>query len=409
MKKDLFQIMIEFYQHHRIQLLTFQEDYANFSSIDYGFRGKIIKNFDYRVVMEHIKAYIRPQIYYSFTDDLQLHYILFQFPPDLAEELNCLTLCIGPLLFHPLDKETFQRLMNERQIPESSRSDFLEFYNRVPLISSEDTWHHTFGFFLSRLCDTLLDYKTIDPKTLELPSSLYIYLDVDSDSDVSYDTIEERYLLEEKLMRAVSTGSTQLALDTFFKFEQYRLIPRSADPLRNVKNRLIILNTLLRKATQAGNVHPLHIDTLSRQFSIQIESLTNPNQYDAFSSGMIHKYCLLVNNYSRGGCSPLIQNCMNYIDFHYHTELSLSTLAKMHFVSSSYLSALFKKETEMTITDYIQQTRIQQSLKLLNSTNLSLAEIASRCGFSETNYFARIFKKFLGKTPKEYRKSIQKL
>lgn len=77
-------------------------------------------------------------------------------------------------------------------------------------------------------------------------------------------------------------------------------------------------------------------------------------------------------------------------------------------VTGSYLSTLFKKETGVTITDYINTTRIRQSLILLNSTNLSISEIAARCGFVDANYYSRIFKKFQGKTPKHYRESVQK-
>ena len=75
-------------------------------------------------------------------------------------------------------------------------------------------------------------------------------------------------------------------------------------------------------------------------------------------------------------------------------------------VSSSYLSALFKKETSMTVTDYIHYTRIRQALFLLNVSGLSVGEIASRCGFSDANYFTRTFKKLQGKTPKSYRRDM---
>ena len=99
---------------------------------------------------------------------------------------------------------------------------------------------------------------------------------------------------------------------------------------------------------------------------------------------------------------------MDYIDFHYIEELSLGILAQKHSVSASYLSGLFKKETDMTITDYINTTRIRQALILLNTTSLSVGAIASRCGFPDSNYFTRTFKKHQGITPRAYRESIGK-
>ena len=77
-------------------------------------------------------------------------------------------------------------------------------------------------------------------------------------------------------------------------------------------------------------------------------------------------------------------------------------------VSESYLSSLFKKETGTTITDYINSTRIRQALILLNTSSLPIGEVASRCGFLDSNYFSRIFKKQLGLSPREYRDSIRK-
>ncbi len=61
----------------------------------------------------------------------------------------------------------------------------------------------------------------------------------------------------------------------------------------------------------------------------------------------------------------------------------------------------------MTVTDYINLTRVRRSLKLLSGSSLSMPEIAERCGFSDANYYTRTFRKIHGSTPTEYRKSLQ--
>lgn len=122
---------------------------------------------------------------------------------------------------------------------------------------------------------------------------------------------------------------------------------------------------------------------------------------------MVHQYCALVNNYSRRNYSALVQFCLDYIDSHYKEPLSLDSLAKLCSVSHSYLSGLFHKETKMTVTDYINTTRIRQSMILLNTTLLSIHDIAAQCGFTDTNYYSRIFKKYHGVSPKEYRAQMR--
>ena len=153
-------------------------------------------------------------------------------------------------------------------------------------------------------------------------------LNLDFES-VSRSPIEERYALEELLMNAVSVGDTKNALEYQRRFREHHLVPRTDDLVRNSQNMMIILNTLLRKAAQAGGVHPLHIDRLSTQIAIQIESMNTLHDLDAFGLTIVRRYCLLVQNYSRQNVSPLVRTCLNHIDFHYAENLSLSQMASM--------------------------------------------------------------------------------
>lgn len=75
-------------------------------------------------------------------------------------------------------------------------------------------------------------------------------------------------------------------------------------------------------------------------------------------------------------------------------------------MNSSYLSTLFKKENGTTLTDYVNQKRVEHAIFLLNSTSLQVQSIAQQCGIPDVNYFSKTFKKIVGKTPMEYRKNI---
>lgn len=237
------------------------------------------------------------------------------------------------------------------------------------------------------------------------PNTLYTDHLLDA-PDLSIADIEERYRCENALLAAVAIGNLRQSLDAFSQLARHKIPLRAADVMRGRKNLLFSFNTLLRKAAEKSQVHPIHIDNLSGQLSAQIEAALSLDQLDAFPHIIIRKYCMLVNNYSRRSYSRLVQTCMDYVDFHYNADLSLSGLSAMCSVSSPYLSALFRKETGMTLTDYIHRARIHQSLILLNASSLSIGEIASRCGFSDANYFTRTFRRLQGKTPKAYRKDI---
>ena len=76
-------------------------------------------------------------------------------------------------------------------------------------------------------------------------------------------------------------------------------------------------------------------------------------------------------------------------------------------MSSSYLSAQFKKETGKTLTDYINEKRIHESLVLLAATELPIQEVAERVGIYDENYYARLFKKYQNQTAKQYRNMMK--
>ena len=83
----------------------------------------------------------------------------------------------------------------------------------------------------------------------------------------------------------------------------------------------------------------------------------------------------------------------------------MKSLAAMCYISPSYLSNLFKRETGTTLIDYINTQRTQRAAHLLVDTKQSVAAIAAQVGILDVNYFARLFKKSLGQTPTQYRRS----
>lgn len=407
MNKELFCLIREAYEHYGTNVAALWEIEEELHRIDDGFREKMTTGVDYRRFAEILDKYLEPGVSYLYEDDLELNYSFFRFPPELAEEYHCRLLSIGPVTFRPWSGKRFEQLMEELGVNRDHYMDYLEYFNHVPVIPTIDIWNHMMGFFLTKLCGRAPEFRyfsfqqDIDKEYLES-------LDYSNPNDpnIASGIIEERYRLEALFMEGVAEGNAEKAYEHYRTFTQYRFLPRVPDPVRNKKNFTIILNTLLRKGAQAGNVHPVYIDSLSRQLAIQIEQCLTVQDLERLSAAMIRKYSMLVRNYSRRSYSALVQTCMDHIDFHYSGEISLSSLAGLCSVSANYLSGLFKRETGMTITDYVNQTRVRRALVLLNTTNYSMGEIATQCGFSDANYFSRIFKKYQGISPREYRDRI---
>ena len=121
---------------------------------------------------------------------------------------------------------------------------------------------------------------------------------------------------------------------------------------------------------------------------------------------MVRKYCMLVQNYSHSQYSPPIKQAITEIELNLSKPLNLKTLAGKINISPNHLSTLFRKEVGSTLTDFINQKRIEHALLLLNATNWQIQVIAQDCGVTDANYFTKLFKKIVGMTPNEYRRQI---
>lgn len=104
--------------------------------------------------------------------------------------------------------------------------------------------------------------------------------------------------------------------------------------------------------------------------------------------------------------SSITAQAVTYITAHYMEKLTLRDLASRLFVSDSYLSKLFRQEMDTSFNDYLNKTRIEHSMDLMQQTDLPLLEIAGMVGFEDQSYFTKVFKRTTGKTPRQYKNSL---
>ncbi len=96
---------------------------------------------------------------------------------------------------------------------------------------------------------------------------------------------------------------------------------------------------------------------------------------------------------------------LSYIRHNCSEKLTLEDLAKKCFYNPSYFSRIFKEHYGVTVTEFINQSRLEKAMELLTETNLSVEEIVSRSGFPRKAGFYRLLKEKTGMTPQDYRKS----
>lgn len=139
---------------------------------------------------------------------------------------------------------------------------------------------------------------------------------------------------------------------------------------------------------------------------------TENNNPDEFSDELIKNYITsLLIRLSRITektvfeiTAPLfVQQITEYITENYATEITLDELSKQFSVSKSHLSRQFKSTTGFGINEYITIVRVKNAERLILTTDMSITDIATKCGFNDSNYFSSVFKKLKGISPLKFR------
>ncbi len=113
-----------------------------------------------------------------------------------------------------------------------------------------------------------------------------------------------------------------------------------------------------------------------------------------------------VNNFNNKSIKLILRKAIDYIQEHYNEQVTLNEVAENIYVSTFYISRMFKKELGKSFVDYLNDVRIEKSKELLKDVKYKTYEVAEIVGISDPHYFSKLFKKYSGMTPSEYRETL---
>ncbi|MBR2328118.1 MAG: helix-turn-helix transcriptional regulator [Clostridia bacterium] len=359
------------------------------------------------VTVQSVIGNIEDNTKYKFTNEFRLQYIFMKLPT--SDEKNILL--IGPYLSFPLTANDMLETGEKLSLDGGRQKKLKEYYDAVPVISENDRIFTVIDTFCERIWQTpSFSILELSPNFALSVSSLDTASSGNSCDELLADMekMEMRYSFENELIRAVALGQQHKEKLLLSSLSEQMFERRLQDPVRNAKNYCIIMNTILRKAAEQGGVHPLYIDKTSSMFASKIEQITETKTVPTLMSEIFTSYCRLVRKHATKKYSPVVKKTLLMIDADISAELSLGVLAKKQGITTGYLATVFKKETQKTVSEYIRDRRINHALYLLNTTDLQIQTVAMHCGIMDVQYFSKIFKKQIGKTPKEYRNAIRR-
>jgi AraC-like DNA-binding protein len=205
-----------------------------------------------------------------------------------------------------------------------------------------------------------------------------------------------------KIMESITNGNREKLIYYLKTFPGGTIPVFSKQPIRNIKNHVIKVASVIVGATIKGGMDWETAIKLSNQYILAVDELKTENEILELFHNMLFDYVDRMSALNQNHSTITIK-CKNYITEHVYEKLSVLRIAENLNVNSNYLSNLFKKEVGLALTDYIHKEKIEIAKQLAISSDHSLTEIYMRLGFNDQSHFTKVFKKIAGVTPREYR------
>lgn len=289
--------------------------------------------------------------------------------------------------------------------------------NEIPLFVSEmmslsgihlDTviqWVILYNFVVNRTMYDISDIriKNTEQKNIstEIKENEFI-----SQKDNDYHLNNARsFSIEKDIVKKIMLGDVDGLIDGASKIPAVSSGNLARHLIRHQKNFFIKLETIASRAAIDAGLDIDEIAAVEEMYIIKCESLENIDRIKNLQYHMILDYADRVkkhHQYNKNN-SKLVNDISKYVYSHISEPIKTSDIAEFLGKSRGTVTTEFKKQTGNNLSDFINMKKVQQAEELLYETQRSLVSISDFLGFSSQSHFCRIFKKFTGVTPTEYR------
>ncbi|MCD8154890.1 MAG: AraC family transcriptional regulator [Clostridiales bacterium] len=217
------------------------------------------------------------------------------------------------------------------------------------------------------------------------------------------DIYRHTYQEERQIMDAVRLGDPDEAVR--LSKEMDASVGRLGESeIEHWRNLAIVAATLCARAAIEGGVLPSVAYRLSGFYINKSTACRDITQILIYRNHAVEELAKRVREQKeKVHTSSYTEQCRDYIYGHYREKIYLGDMAETIGISEGYLSRLFKKETGISIQDFISDVRVEKAANLLRYSEESLSKIAEYVNFPTQSYFGKIFKKKMQMTPKQYR------
>lgn len=210
------------------------------------------------------------------------------------------------------------------------------------------------------------------------------------------------YETEQRLITKLKTGDVPQAKALLNELLGYVFFSGGSN-LEIVKSRAIEICALLSRAAIEGGATSDSILKVNNQLLTAIPASKNMDDlcYKLQEAIDVFNDCMFEAIPSAN--NELVKKAIRYISRNYARSVTLESVAEHVHLNPSYFSTMFRQSTGSSFKEYLNMVRVEESKRLLANTDYSLIDIAVATGFQDQSYFSKVFKKYTGITPGQYR------
>jgi AraC-like DNA-binding protein len=215
------------------------------------------------------------------------------------------------------------------------------------------------------------------------------------------------YQLESRMFHCIRKGEVDELKNIYSEFtlNDRSVGYLSKDPLRQAQYTFVAGITLATRSAIEGGLPEIEAYNLSDVYVQNADQCKRPEDVMTLFIRAIYDFTRRVGQVKTHlkPYSYPVTLCLEYILSHLHYQITLNDLAERCHLTPQYLSALFRKETGTTITEYILKEKLETAKQMLTYSELNLSEISQYLAFCSHSNFTAHFRKCYRVTPSEYR------
>lgn len=315
------------------------------------------------------------------------------------------TIMIGPAISHLPTQETLSSIMNDNHVPSKQLKQWTDYWFNLPNVPKLRLFH------ISMLAHFMVNGESLEMTDVVENNFHFVerftpedHFDVTLSERREFSTLHSNPDIEKWLLRHIKQGNKTEVLNLMTTTSQIKYgVLAKRSHLRNRKNLAICAIAITTRAAMEGGLYAELAYTLSDLHIQHIEELKDVQSVEVAIIDAMLDFTERVRQSKKSSVSKQVEACQEYIFNHLYEDIPLLILSELAGLNGHYLSHLFKKETGVSISHFIQKERVEEAKKLLDFTKDPVSTISSRLNFYDQTYFIKVFKKHTGMTPKQYK------